>query len=540
MNMPRIIVAFVISLSIHAGCTGVREERVQKENQMEQDKQGDNAITYEIFVQSFADSNSDGIGDIPGMTAKLDYLSDLGIEAIWLMPIHESPSYHKYDVVDYKSIHPDYGALDDFRVFLKEAHDRGIKVIIDFIINHSSDKHPWFLESSKGKDNPYRDYYIWQKEDVIKDEIAKSELSHDSGNITQWHRAGGNEELYYGFFTGQMPDLNYDNPKVFEEIVEIGRFWLEDIGVDGLRMDAAKHIFRDHRAADNHRFWVQFKEAMQAIKPDVYIVGEVWADAKTTNPFSKGLPSLFNFDLAFSISQTLKSGVVSSSSVSGHSHVVSEDSSFVKTLIQNQQLFKNTNPEYVDAIFLSNHDQNRIASVLDNRKNKIKQAAAILLTLPGKPFIYYGEELGMLGMKPDPNIREPFLWDVDEADIQRAGWIAPKFSSDTTVVSVAGQAKKANSIYNTYKALIKARKESIALSDGDLKVVQVSDKNVLAYTRTSAGQSVLVLHNVGKEKVVLELPEFAGFRTVVFKNRAVKGKEGEVELSANGSIVLTK
>lgn len=539
MNMSRIIVAFIISLSIHTGCTSVRDEQAQKENQMDKKPQVDNDITYEIFVQSFADSDGDGIGDIPGMTAKLGYLSDLGVEAIWLMPIHESPSYHKYDVVDYKSIHPDYGTLDDFRSFLKEAHRRGIKVVIDFIINHSSDKHPWFLESRKGKDNPYRDYYIWNEEQAIKDEIAKSELSHDSGNITQWHRVDGNEELYYGFFTGQMPDLNYDNPKVFEEIVEIGHFWLEDIGVDGLRMDAAKHIFRDHRAADNHKFWVKFKKAMQSIKPDVYIVGEVWADAKTTAPFAKGLPSLFNFDLAFSISQTLKSGVVSSSSVSGHSHVVSEDSSFVKTLIQNQQLFKNTNPEYVDAIFLSNHDQNRIASVLANRKNKIKQAAAILLTLPGKPFIYYGEELGMLGMKPDPNIREPFLWDVADKDTQRAKWITPEFSTDSTVVPVATQTEKPNSTYNIYRALIKARKESKALSDGDLQVVSVKNKSVLAYTRTLADQTVLVLHNVGKEKVVLDLPEFADFRTVLFKTRATKGKEGKMVLSANGSIVLT-
>ncbi|MFT7162007.1 MAG: alpha-amylase, partial [Bacteroidia bacterium] len=351
-------------------------------------------ITYEIFVQSFADSNGDGIGDIPGMTSKLDYLSDLGIEAIWLMPISESPSYHKYDVVDYKSIHPDYGTLDDFKTFLHEAQVRGIKVVIDFIINHTSDQHNWFLESKKGNNNPYRDFYIWEKEDVIKDEIAKRELSLDSGNITQWHRSEGNEELYYGFFTGAMPDLNYDNPKVFKEIVEIGRFWLEDIGVDGLRMDAAKHIFRDHRAKDTHAFWVKFKGAMQAIKPDVYIVGEVWADTKTTTPFAKGLPSLFNFDLAFNIEQTINSGVVFSSSILEHSHMVSEDSTFVKTLIQNQQIFKKTNPEYVDATFLSNHDQNRIASVFENKKNKIKQAAAILLTLPGRPFIYYGEELG--------------------------------------------------------------------------------------------------------------------------------------------------
>jgi alpha-amylase len=239
--------------------------------------------------------------------------------------------------------------------------------------------------------------------------------------------------MYYGFFTGAMPDLNYDNPKVFEEIVEIGRFWLDDIGVDGLRMDAAKHIFRDQRALENHKFWVKFKEAMQAIKPDVYIVGEGWSDAKTTAPFSKGLSSLFNFD--FSIEQTVKSGIISSSSVSAHSHVVSEDSSFVETLIQNQELFKQTNPDFTDAIFLSNHDQNRVDSVFHNKKNKIKQAAAILLTLPGRPFIYYGEELGMLGVKPDENIREPFLWDAKEQDSYRTKCVVPSYTADSTLLS---------------------------------------------------------------------------------------------------------
>lgn len=496
-------------------------------------------ITYEIFVQSFADSNGDGIGDIPGLTSKLDYLNDLGIAAIWLMPICKSPSYHKYDVVDYKSIHPDYGTLDDFKTLLREAHSRGIKVIIDFIINHTSDQHNWFLESKKGKDNLCRDYYIWEKEEVIKDEIAKTELSHDSGNITQWHKSKGNEELYYGFFTGSMPDLNYDNPKVFDEIVEIGRYWLEDIGVNGLRMDAAKHIFRDNRATDNHKFWMKFKEAMQAIKPDVYIVGEVWADTKTTAPFSKGLSSLFNFDLALSIEQTVQSGVISSSSVSEHSYLISEGSSFVRTLIYNQQIFKKINPEYVDAIFLSNHDQNRVASVLGNKKNRIKQAAAILLTLPGRPFIYYGEELGMLGMKPDENIREPFLWNSRDKDNSRANWFVPTYTADSTVMNAKVQQSKPNSILNTYKALIKTRKESNALTSGDLKEVDLKINGVLSYARISLDQTALILHNVSREKVMLTLPKkFRSCINVLFKMRARIVNAEVVELSANGSMVL--
>ena len=173
-----------------------------------------NGVTYEIFVQSFADSDGDGIGDINGMTGKLDYLLDLGIGAVWLMPISPSPSYHKYDVTDYKGIHPDYGTMDDFKKFVEEAHEKNIKVIIDLVVNHTASGHPWFIEASSSPENPYRDYYVWADKDSIADQLAKKEISQDSDNITQWHAVNGDttKEHYYGFFWGGMPDLNFDNP----------------------------------------------------------------------------------------------------------------------------------------------------------------------------------------------------------------------------------------------------------------------------------------------------------------------------------------
>ena len=178
----------------------------------ENDEIWPNGTMYEIFVQSFADSNGDGIGDINGMTSKLDYLEDLGIKGIWLMPMGPSPSYHKYDVTDYYDIHPDYGTLDDFKHFVAEAHKRDIKIVMDFVINHSSNQHPWFIEAKKSKSSPYRDYYVWANIDSIKDQLAKKVITLDSDNITQWHQNEGDEEYYYGFFSGRMPDLNYDNP----------------------------------------------------------------------------------------------------------------------------------------------------------------------------------------------------------------------------------------------------------------------------------------------------------------------------------------
>ncbi|MDX1629785.1 MAG: alpha-amylase family glycosyl hydrolase, partial [Fulvivirga sp.] len=185
-----------------------------------------NEIAYEIFVQSFADTDGDSIGDINGMTKKLDYLQQLGVSMVWLMPIMPSPSYHKYDVTNYKAIHPDYGTMDEFKSFVSKAHATGIRVIIDLIINHTSSQHPWFIKAIKNPESKYRDYYVWADKDSIATQIAKKEVTLDSDNLTQWHAVDGDttSKHYYGFFWGGMPDLNFDHPAVRKEIYEIGRF----------------------------------------------------------------------------------------------------------------------------------------------------------------------------------------------------------------------------------------------------------------------------------------------------------------------------
>jgi len=213
------------------------------------------AVTYEIFVQSFYDSDGDGIGDIPGMTSKLDYLQELGVQAVWLMPIMPSPSYHKYDVTDYQGIHPDYGTEEDFRRFTDEAHKRGIRVVIDFIINHTDKSHPWFLESKKGQystnqqgeevPNPYWDYYEWNTREAIEEAgNMTKDAEGDSDNIVKWYEVEGMDQLYYGYFGSHMPDINYDNEVVKQEVFEIGKWWLSEMGIDGFRLDAAKHTGR--------------------------------------------------------------------------------------------------------------------------------------------------------------------------------------------------------------------------------------------------------------------------------------------------------
>lgn len=466
-----------------------------------------NGVYYEVFVQSFYDSNQDGIGDINGLTQKLDYILDLGVNGIWLMPIMPSPSYHKYDVTDYKAIHPDYGTKEDFQHFVAEAHKRNLKVIIDLIVNHVSAQHPWFINATKNRNGTYRDYFIWADKDSIKDEIAKIEITLDSDNITQWHPVKDDEkdEHYYGFFNADMPDLNFDNPAVRQEFVEIGKYWFEEMKVDGFRLDAAKHIYPDDRAKDNHAFWIWFRSEMEKIKPDMYMVGEVWSSAKKVAPYLKGIPALFNFDLGVAIIKATKAE--------------KDTTALVKTYKKIVDYYQSITPEYIDATFLTNHDQNRILSELDGDIKKLQMAAAILMTLPGTPYIYYGEEIGMFGIKPDEHIREPFLWDKPGVDVNQTSWITPIYSTEETVRPLSIQQLDENSIYNYYKKLIRLRNSSVALSYGELKNTNIKKKEIVSFLRVKNDESYLVIHNISNKSISLNLPaEIKDYNKIFFQS----------------------
>lgn len=478
-------------------------------------------VNYEIFVRSFADTNGDGIGDFNGVTSKLDYLKDLGVGGIWLMPIMPSPTYHKYDVADYKAVDAEYGTLDDFKKLVSEAHKRDIRILVDLILNHSGTDHPWFHEAIKGKDNAYRDYYVWAKKDSIRNQLSKKTTSLDSDNITQWHAVNGDtlSEHYYGFFWGGMPDLNFDNQKVKQEFVDIGKFWLEEMQVDGFRLDAAKHIFPTERATDNHAFWVWFKEEMQKIKPDVYLVGEVWSSAPEVAPYLKGLPALFNFDMGYAITAAVRAG---------------EDTiQLIKKYKAINDYYLQTTSNYIDATFLKNHDQNRILSELNNDQQKARVAAAILFTLPGTPYVYYGEEIGMLGVKPDEFIREPFLWTANATDPIQTHWEEPRYSTLQTVKPLSEQQADANSLYNFYKKFITYRNSSNALTYGSLTESDIAVKEVVALIRKYENEeSLLIIHNISDGEVTLK-PEgqLAAYSKIEFVS------QGEVKMDKNGLVL---
>jgi alpha-amylase len=485
-------------------------------------------VNYEVFIRSYADSNGDGIGAFNGLTSKLDYLKELGVGGIWLMPIMPSPTYHKYDVTDYQAVDPEYGSQEDFQKLVKEAHKRGIRILVDLIVNHTGSDHPWFTAALQGKDNPYRDYYVWAIKDSIREQISKKAISLDSDNITQWHPVNGDtlSEHYYGFFWGGMPDLNLDNPKVRQEFVDIGKYWLIEMNVDGFRLDAAKHIYPTDRAEDNHAFWIWFRQEMQKIKPDVYLVGEVWSNAKDVAPYLKGLPALFNFDMGYAITRAVKAGKDTVDIINQYKEI-------------NDYYNQSTN-EFIDATFLKNHDQNRILSELSGNLDKARVAAGILFTLPGTPYIYYGEEIGMLGMKPDEYIREPFIWDVNGKDKMQTAWESPKYSTDQTVLPLGKQLNNPSSLYHFYKRFIQYRNSSNVLTYGGIDTAPVSINELVSFIREFEGEKRLVFHNISDVEVTVVISDtLSSFTKIDFdsSNKAVFGSEG-LTLPAYASVVL--
>jgi len=530
----------------------IAEDAVIAEGAGEDDQQRDSNVYYEIFVRAFADSNGDGIGDFRGIVNMLDYLNDgdsattgdLGISGIWLMPIHPSPSYHGYDVTDYYAVNPDYGTLEDFQLLVDEAHKRGIKVIIDLVVNHTSTEHPWFQSAAKDPSNEYRDWYVWRE-----DEGSGSSTSATGGQA--WHRSSGGQ--YLGVFWSGMPDLNFSHEPVRQEMISIGRYWLE-LGVDGFRLDAAKHIFEDlsgdekkpERQEANLAWWKEFREGLKQVKPDVYLVGEVWESSPArVAPYYQVFDSTFNF----------AAGELIVSSASRE-----ENSNLAFTLERMLGAYDTAaGKRALDAPFLTNHDQNRVMSTLRGHIDQAKMAASVLLTLPGRPFIYYGEEIGMQGVKPDEQIREPMKW-ADDAEIAalkngdeavvpvegdsvlsaeqyaaaNTSWRMPRYQANTP--SVLAQDGDPESLLNHYRALIHLRSMLPVLSDGAISQVDLEPAQLMAYERRSDTDRVLVVHNLGAEPIKVEIG--AALHDAAYERVIAASREGIGWEESGGSKLL--
>lgn len=443
-------------------------------------------VFYEVFVRSFADSDGDGIGDLRGLTGRLDYLNDgdpattddLGVTALWLMPVAQSPSYHGYDVTDYKAIEDDYGTADDFKALMAAAHERGIDIIVDLVLNHTSVEHPWF-QDSRTPGSEHADWYIWRDEDPG--------FAGPGGNPV-WHADGG--RWYYGYFWEGMPDLNVADPEVTAALDDVARFWLDDLGVDGFRLDAARHLIEDGAQLDStpETFaWLEaFRGRVEAVKPEALLVGEVWDATSASSRYVKegALDMAFEFGLASAMVSGVKFGDPVSLAVAQAEVVAAYPSGGYAT-------------------FLTNHDQDRVFDQLNRDVPSARAAATLLLTGTGIPFLYYGEEIGMRGRKPDEKIRTPLAWDGTTPGYGfTTGTPWEAMAEGVAAANIAAETADPTSLLSQYRDLIALRTAHPALRDGELVPLRASAPGIYAYLRHDAGETVAVVVNLSKAPVV--------------------------------------
>ena len=497
--------------------------------------------TYEMFVYSFYDSDADGIGDLAGATAKLDYLndgddntdSDLGINQIWLMPISPSPTYHKYDVTDYTEIDPEYGTMDDFDAFVDACHSRGVHVIIDFVMNHSSNKHPWFTTACKYlkelpseaepdlEECPYVDYYHFSRE--RKDGYAKLEG-------TDWY--------YEARFWEGMPDLNLQSEAVRSEFDAITTFWL-DHGVDGFRLDAVtSYETGDPETTTEELTW--FNNMVKSKSPNCYIVGEAWTNRKGYAPFyASGVDSFFDFSFADSNGNIAK--VIRGEGTAAD---------FAQSQINAETLYQSYNPNYINAPFYTNHDTARSAGFFagDNSETLAKFSGAMNLLMQGNAFLYYGEELGMRGSGKDENKRAPMLWSMDPATEGMCSGPADMEPQKVLYGSLEEQRKDPNSIYNFYKEIIRWRNTYPAIARGMTEIPEnetsedgYEDGRICAIHRSWEDSDVMIFFNISPEDCTITAPqnyELADWVNATDASKAVTCKKDILSLPAYSVAIL--
>lgn len=443
---------------------------------------------YQIFVRSFADSNGDGIGDFRGIADNVDYLKKLGVGGIWLMPMMDSTTYHGYDVVDYYAVNPDFGTMEDFDYMVKTCHDNGINVIIDFVVNHTSYKNEWFIEALNNPDSKYRDFYT----------ISEERPDKSDPTFSEWRKNSDTGLYYYAHYDTIMPDLNYNNEEVRDAIIDVAKFWLSH-DIDGFRLDGAKEIDVDMNVTLD--WWKQFTTAVTEVKSDTFIVGENWTGNKEeVSKYYASMPSSFDFIMADRIVEMAKG----------------RNMDIVSELNEMREMFKKqTDSEgsatdiMIDSVMIGNHDMDRVISKLGGDMDKAKLAAAIQFTLPGTPFIYYGEEIGQAGQKPDDNRREPFDW-YASAEGDKMTTMKKFFTTKILYVaaddgiSVEEEDKEENSILNHYRKLLSIRNNNKAFYNGEYETIGTYEKSY-AYKITDGNNKYLIVHNLGTESCEFEL-----------------------------------
>ena len=531
----------------------VSSQKVKSSDALQQ-KWWKEAVVYQVYPRSFKDSDGDGVGDIKGIISKLDYIKSLGIDAVWLNPIYSSPNDDNgYDISNYREIMKDFGTMQDFDLLLKEMHKRGIKLIMDLVVNHSSDEHEWFKQSRSSRDNPYRNYYHWWPAEKGKPPYR---WSFFDVNSDAWKFDAQTNSYYLHYFSQKQPDLNWENPKVRHEIYDIMRFWL-DKGIDGFRMDAfqfaskdttwpelpkgyEKNIIKYYGVGPHLHEYLQEMNKEVFSKYDIMTVAEGAGSSPEdamlfVDPDRKELNMAYHFE-SVDIGKHLKDfGLVKYKAIFSRYDQAFKDKGWL-------------------AIFLANHDQPRMVSKFGNDTPKYraissKMLSTFIMTMRGTPYYYYGDELGMdnirfnsiedykdldtrnryIGLKNKggdlqafleqqkqtsrENGRTPFQWDTTQNAGFTTGTPWLKVNPNYQTINAEAQEKDPNSTLNYFKKLVKLRKQEPAFVYGTYTLLDKENPNVYAYTRELNGKKLLVLLNFSDKEATYNI----GFLTLKSK-----------------------
>ena len=497
------------------------------------------ALIYELHIRAFHDSNGDGHGDIPGLIEKLPYLQDLGVDCIWLLPHYPSPLRDDgYDIADFYGIHPDYGTLADFQRLVEEAHKRGLRILTELVVNHTSDQHPWFQEARRDPKSPKRNWYVWSDTD---DQYKGARIIFTDTERSNWTWDPVAKQYFWHRFFSHQPDLNYDNPEVQEAMLDVMRFWL-NMGVDGFRCDAVPYLFeREGTNCENlpetHAFLKRLRKTIDSEYQGKVLLAEAnqWpADVRVY--FGEG--DEFHMGFHFPVMPRLFMAVRR------------EDRTPIVEIMQQT-------PDIPDncqwAIFLRNHDEltlemvtdedrdymyreyatdprmrinlgirRRLAPLMDNGRRRIELMHSLLFTLPGTPVLYYGDEIGMgdnIYLGDRNGVRTPMQWTGDRnAGFSRADYarlFAPVIADPVygyQSINVEAQDRQKSSLLQWVKRMIRIRQRYPVFAMGTLKFLTTENRKVLAFVREWQGQSVLVICNLSRfaQPAVLDLRELAG------------------------------
>ena len=502
-------------------------------------------ISYQVLVYSFADKDGNGYGDLAGVASKMDYFDSLGVGALWLSPIHPSQSYHGYDVTDYTAVSSKLGTMEDFKALLGAAHQHKIKIYLDFVLNHTGDKHPWFTSAKSSESSLYRNYYIFSKnpqQDISAGNIPMIATEGAGGYKSgEWFSAGNGWSYHANFYTGMMPDLNYGpvasctSSPAFQAVTAAADGWIK-LGVDGFRLDAVKHIYHNMLSDENPRFLKAFYDHCNATykaqghSDDIYMVGEVLSEHDQVAPYYAGLPALFEFSFWYRLKWALteKTGCYLA-------HDLME--------YRKEYAARRTNP--IAATKLSNHDEDRAAEDLGKDDAKIKQAAAILLTAGGSPYIYQGEELGYYGNKGggDEYVRGPILWDAAGKQAAKGALNGKVITAMlTSAYSAETQAKDGSSVLETYRRFAQLRNHCPALAQGQMQAhatynhTNTQFASIACWYMVSGSSKALVVHNLGDSSVSMGISDDLSKPLALLGS--AKTSKGKLHIGAHSSVVF--